>query len=173
MDTVELVTYDRDWPDMFKAEAALLRAVLPPGFILRLEHIGSTSVPGMMAKPVIDILIGVRALDEARAVADVRLAPYGYKLWTENPKTDRVMFIRRRDGAESPRTHHLHLTTMDGEMWECVAFRDLLRRDPVEREAYEAVKRALVQRFRDDRAAYTAGKSDYILAALERAAVSK
>lgn len=168
-DPVELVAYDPHWPDRFEAAAALLRAVLPPGFILRMEHIGSTAVPGLASKPTIDILIGVQKLCEAQAVATTLLAPHGYALWVENPWPDRLLYIRRQAGAGSPRTHHLHMTTMDGQMWECVAFRDLLRRDPAERVAYEAVKRALAGRFCDDRPGYTAGKSGHILAALARA----
>jgi len=169
MEHVELAGYDPRWPDMFETEAALLHEVLPAGFILRVEHVGSTAVPGIDAKPVIDILIGVRGLDEALAIAGPLLAPHGYTYWAENPKTDRLLFIKRLPPAADRRTHHVHMTTIDGEMWECVTFRDLLRSDPSERAAYQALKRGLAERFREDRDAYTDGKSEHILAAVERA----
>lgn len=169
MDHVELVEYDQNWPEMFESESRLLCRVLPADFILRMEHIGSTSIHGIAAKPVIDILIGVAALDEARRIAEPLLASHYYRLWLENPRRDRIMFIKGHPSLDKGRTHHLHMTTPAGTLWESVLFRNLLRDDVSERAAYEAVKRNCARRFRDDRSAYTNAKSEHIGAATERA----
>lgn len=169
MEHVELVESNPAWPAMFDAEARLLRDVLPNDFILRMEHFGSSSVPGIAAKPIIDILIGVRDLDEARITAEPLLAPHFYEFWTENPLPDRIMFIKRNPAPGNERTHHLHMTTLEGALWESVLFRDLLREDVSERAAYEGLKRTLAKRFRDERSAYTSAKSEHIRAATARA----
>ena len=169
MDHVELAEYDPAWPGMFETEARLLNRALPPGLILRMEHIGSTAVPSIAAKPVIDILAGVRDVDEAKAIASPLLAPYGYTIWTGNPFTDRIMFIKGLPPAAVRRTHHLHMALINGAMWDTLVFRDLLRADAAERAAYEKLKRDLAIRFREDRNGYTAAKSGHIQAAMQRA----
>ncbi|ABQ32251.1 protein of unknown function UPF0157 [Acidiphilium cryptum JF-5] len=172
MDHVEMAEYDPAWPGMFETEARLLKRVLPPGFIVRMEHIGSTAVPGIAAKPVIDILAGVRDVEEARTIASPLLAPNGYTIWTGNPFTDRIMFIKGLPPAAVRRTHHLHMALLDGAMWDTLVFRDLLRADAAERVAYETLKRDLAIRFRDDRNGYTAAKSEHIQAAMQRARIN-
>ena len=154
---------------MFEAEAGRLRAVLPPGFILRMEHFGSTAVPGIAAKPVIDILIAVASLAKAREVAPPRLKTMGYAFWADNPKPDRLFFVKGLPPSAPRRTHHVHMTTPDGEMFQRLYFRDLLRADAGERDAYAALKHELALRHREDREAYTDAKAGYVNAALQRA----
>jgi GrpB-like predicted nucleotidyltransferase (UPF0157 family) len=172
MDHVELAEYNPAWPGMFEAEAQLLNRVLPPGFLLRVEHIGSTTVPGIAAKPVIDILAGVQDVETAKAIASPLLAPHGYTIWNGNPFTDRIMFIKGLPPASVRRTHHLHMALLDGAMWDTLVFRDLLRANAAERAAYETLKRDLAIRFREDRNGYTAAKSGHIQAAMQRARIN-
>jgi GrpB-like predicted nucleotidyltransferase (UPF0157 family) len=94
MDEIEIVEYDPCWPTLFAEEAALLRAALDPDLIVGLEHFGSTAIPGLAAKPIIDILIAVRSLVEARRTAIEPLQRLGYVFWAENPKSDRMFFVK-------------------------------------------------------------------------------
>ncbi len=154
---------------MYDAEAERLRAALPEGFILRMEHFGSTAIPGIAAKPVIDVLIAVASLAEAREVAPPRLEAMGYAFWADNPKLDRLFFVKGLPPSAPRRTHHVHMTTPEGEIFQRLCFRDLLRADASERDAYAALKHKLALRHREDREAYTVAKADYVNAAVARA----
>ena len=88
MDEVEIVNYDPRWPVLFDEEAKRLRAVLDPSLILGIEHFGSTAVPGLSAKPIIDILIAVRSLTDAQATFVEALRNLDYVYWADNPKKD-------------------------------------------------------------------------------------
>jgi GrpB-like predicted nucleotidyltransferase (UPF0157 family) len=162
MDEIEVVPYDPRWPALFQEEAARLRAVLDPNLILGLEHFGSTAIPGLAAKPIIDILIAVHSLAEAHERFIEPLEQLGYVFWDENPKTDRMFFVKGMPPCGARRTHHVHVTEPAGEMWRRLAFRDYLRAHPEEARRYEALKRAAALRHRDDREAYTAAKEDYV-----------
>jgi GrpB-like predicted nucleotidyltransferase (UPF0157 family) len=160
---VRLVPYDALWPMMFEAEADRIEAAcadLP----LRLEHIGSTSVPGMSSKPVIDILAGRPPRSRPAAyIAAIRQVGYEHRGTAGIPGRE---FFRRG----SPRTHHVHLVSWSSAVWEeHLLFRDLLRADPAIARDYEAVKRDLAIAFVDDRRAYTDGKATFIQAAIREA----
>lgn len=94
LDDVELVDYDPRWPALFTEEERRLRSVLDPALIVGLEHFGSTAIPGISAKPIIDILIAVRSLVDARRTYVNPLQGLGYVYWAENPKTDRMFFVK-------------------------------------------------------------------------------
>jgi GrpB-like predicted nucleotidyltransferase (UPF0157 family) len=147
---------------MFDEEAARLRAVLDPQLVVGLEHFGSTAIPGLSAKPIIDILIAVRSLSEARLsfVAPLRRLDYVY--WADNPKTDRMFFVKGMPPYGVRRTHHVHVTETSGEMWQRLSFRDYLRKNPEEARRYELLKRELADRHKNDREAYTAAKDHFI-----------
>ncbi len=117
MDEVQLVDYDPRWPAMFLAELERLRAALPPGLIVAAEHFGSTAILGMMAKPIIDILIAVASLDDAIRRAVRPMEALGYAFWSDNPKRDRLFFVKGLPPAAPQRTHHFHMTEPGGEMW--------------------------------------------------------
>jgi GrpB-like predicted nucleotidyltransferase (UPF0157 family) len=169
MDEIEIVPYDPHWPALFAAEAARLRAVLDPNLILGLEHFGSTAIPGLAAKPIIDILIAVLSLAEAQATAIAPLENLGYLHWYDNPKTDRMFFVKGLPPHGARRTHHIHMTEQTGEMWQRLAFRDYLRAHPDEAARYESLKRDLATQHRDDREAYTDAKEAYIQAVMAKA----
>jgi GrpB-like predicted nucleotidyltransferase (UPF0157 family) len=169
MDEVEIVDYDRRWPLLFDEEANRLRAVLEPSLIVGLEHFGSTAIPGLSAKPIIDILIAVRSLAVARATFGEALRKLDYVYWADNPKKDRMFFVKGMPPFGSRRSHHVHVTEPHGEMWQRLAFRDYLRAHPEEAGTYGRLKRRLAAEHRADREAYTDAKSAYVERVMQKA----
>lgn len=162
MDEVEIVNYDPRWPSLFDEEAKRLRAALDPSLVVGLEHFGSTSIPGLSAKPIIDILIAVRSLADAQASFVEALRSLDYIYWADNPKKDRMFFVKGMPPFGSRRSHHVHVTEVQGEMWHRLAFRDYLRAHPEEARIYERLKRRLAIEHQADREAYTEAKSGYV-----------
>ena len=171
MDEVEIVDYDPRWPLLFDEEAKRLRAVLDPSLIVGLEHFGSTAIPGLSAKPIIDILIAiaVRSLTAARATFVDALRKLDYVYWADNPKKDRMFFVKGMPPFGSKRSHHVHVTELEGEMWRRLAFRDYLRVHPEEAETYQRLKRRLAAEHQTDREAYTDAKSAYVESVMRKA----
>ena len=159
---VEIVAYDPRWPDSFEREKAHLFALLPSDVIRRIEHFGSTAVPGLAAKPIVDMLVEVSALDDvkARVVPVLEWEGYDY-IWRPTSGQDvppwYAWFIKR-DSA-GVRTHHIHMVEAGFPQWESLAFRDYLRAHPDLSADYVALKRRLASEFPNDRVAYTEGKS--------------
>ena len=170
MDEIEIVAYDPAWPEKYEVEAVRLRTILRADLILDIQHFGSTAVPGLDAKPIIDILLATPDLPKARAMFPASLEPQGYAFWTDNPKLDRLFFVKGLPPAAPHRTHHLHVTEVGGALWGQLAFRDHLRRHPPDAESYAALKRDLAVRHRTDREAYTAAKAEFIRALVGHAA---
>lgn len=157
---VHLVAHDPLWAVEFAAERERLLSLFP-NRLLAVEHIGSTAIPRLSAKPIIDILAAVNSMDEADALL-VHLCSKGYETSVEFNATleDRRWLMRHADGK---RTHHLHLVVANGVQWKRhLRFRDLMRSDRVLLEAYEALKLDLAERFKGDREAYTNGKTAFI-----------
>ncbi|SDT66576.1 GrpB family protein [Jiangella sp. DSM 45060] len=151
---IEVREYDPAWPALAEAAAGELRAALP-GVLLELEHIGSTSVPGLAAKPIIDLMASVPALDAVTAREDALLA-LGYRR-LDTGMTGRLFYPR--DDATGRRTHHLHVVTAD--TWDTRnerLLRDHLRAHPDAAGRYGALKRDLATRT-DDSDAYTRAKT--------------
>ena len=169
MDEVEIVNYDPRWPVLFNEEAKRLRAVLDPSLILGLEHFGSTAVPNLSAKPIIDILIAVRSLTDAQATLVEALRKLDYVYWADNPKKDRMFFVKGMPPFGSRRSHHVHVTEPHGEMWQRLAFRDYLRAHPEESGTYERLKRRLAGEHQTDREAYADAKSAYVESVMRKA----
>ena len=163
-DEVALVAYDPAWPRLYDEEARRLRAVLDPALVIDMQHFGSTAIPGMPAKPIIDIVIATPALAAARTRFMGPLLAIGYLFWEDNPKTDRLFFVKGLPPHGARRTHHVHVTEPEGEVWRRLAFRDHMRARPDDAARYAALKHDLALRFRDDREAYTDAKADFIAA---------
>jgi GrpB-like predicted nucleotidyltransferase (UPF0157 family) len=160
---VRVVDYDASWPLRFQTLETRLRSLLGDERV-RIEHIGSTSVPGLAAKPVLDIDVVVRAASELRPTIR-RLEEAGYLHEGDLGVPGREA-LRWPAGGER---HHLYLLVAGSpELRRHLALRDALRADGVLREEYATLKRTLAQRFPADRRAYTSGKSDFIEAALKR-----
>lgn len=164
MEPVQVVPYDERWPARFEQEREVLQAAIgehAPGGI---HHVGSTAVPGLDAKPVIDILVGVESLAAGRACfAALSELSYQYAPY----RTEEMHWFCKPSPAR--RTHHLHLVPVGTPRFEAeLAFRDLLRADPATRAEYAALKHALAERFRGDREAYTEAKASFILERVRR-----
>src|SRR5262249_24785597 len=160
---VHLVPYDPDWPRRFARWRGRIRAALG-ATALRTEHVGSTSVPGLAAKPVIDIQVSVADIaDEARYAGP--LEPLGLQLSNRDDVHRYFSLV-----PEQTRELHLHLCQA-GSAWERdhLLFRDYLRAHPAAADRYFAGKRAAAITWRDDRWAYTEAKTDVILDILEDA----
>ena len=157
-----LIPYDPLWPQEFEAEAdRIVRAC--DGLPIKLEHVGSTAVPGLSAKPVIDIAAGVppRA-NRAPYIAAMRQLGYEHKGAYGIPGRD---YFRRG----TPRTHHVHMVSWTSPVWhDWLAFRDALREDETTLREYEALKRTLAMTFLDDKNAYADAKGPFIRAVLRR-----
>lgn len=167
-DTVRLVTSQPDWAKAFLREQARLYETLGRA-VLDVQHIGSTAVPGLSAKPILDIGVAVRDFDEA--FATVRpLAALGYRYRGEYGISRRHYFVKGSSVRGSPRTHHLYMLEERSLEWrKHLRFRNYLRAHPEEAAAYEALKLKLAAQFPKDREAYTGGKHDFIRATLNRA----
>ena len=162
---VSLHAYDPEWPQRFEIERARLLALLP-GTFLDVQHIGSTAVPGLIAKPVIDLLAGVASMDVARALGAV-LCTSGYTTSAEfnATLTDRQWFMRWADGH---RTHHLHVVVHGGPVWaQRLCFRDARRADPALAWNYAALKTELAAKYPADREAYTEAKASFVRSVCE------
>jgi GrpB-like predicted nucleotidyltransferase (UPF0157 family) len=157
MDEVNIVEYDPRWQTLFTEEAERIWQALGNDLVVEIEHIGSTAVPGMAAKPVIDIMVGVRSLVDAKS-AILPLESLGYVYWREDPRPGRMFFVKGMPPYGKQRTHHVHIVEIDSEFWERKLFCDYLRKHPEEAKRYEALKRDLATSFRSDREAYTNGK---------------
>jgi GrpB-like predicted nucleotidyltransferase (UPF0157 family) len=158
-----IVPYDPLWPREFEAEADRIARACE-GLPLRLEHIGSTSVPGLSAKPVIDILAGVPVRAQRTPyIAALRQIGYEHKGAYGMPGRN---YFRR--GV--PRTHHVHMVAWSSELWrEWLEFRDHLREHPETMREYDALKRELAAAFVDNKVGYTESKGPFIRSVLRRA----
>jgi GrpB-like predicted nucleotidyltransferase (UPF0157 family) len=155
---IEVVPYAPDWPARFAEEAELIRSSLARWLVAEPEHIGSTAVPGLAAKPVIDIMAPVASLQGSLAAVEAAQS-LGYCYFPYKPE-QMHWFCKP---SPSHRTHHLHLVPHDSSIWlERLAFREALRANPALAGEYAALKRQLAVRHRDDREAYTEGKSDFV-----------
>ena len=162
-DPIEVVPYDPTWPAAFASWRTALHRALG-ATALRIEHVGSTAVPGLAAKPVIDVQISVRDLaDETRYVPAIEALGVALR---SRDATHRYF----RPAGSIPRTVQIHVyQSGSAEEREHLLFRDFLRDDADTRAAYAALKRDVAHRYRDDRIAYNEAKSAFILDALERA----
>ncbi len=162
---VRIVDYDQEWPGRAAGEMARVGVGLGE-VAVRVEHVGSTAVPGLAAKPIVDLLVTVAAL-EPRSIYVEPLEGLGY-LFAPDPDSPDFHFFGLP--AERPRTFHLHVCLAGGENEvRHLAVRDYLRAHPEEVASYAARKRELVARRPADRLAYIEGKADFV-AALERRA---
>jgi GrpB-like predicted nucleotidyltransferase (UPF0157 family) len=163
--TVEVVAYDDTWAEMFDAERDLLAAIIPEAHTI--EHIGSTSIPGLAAKPTIDILVVV---DEISGVLDRRsvLAELGYGYRPGSFADDEHLFFRKVSGGR--RTHHLHVLASSSPKPEsCRLFRDYLIMNGDAATRYEEAKRALALKYANERGPYIVEKVDVVSELLSEA----
>jgi GrpB-like predicted nucleotidyltransferase (UPF0157 family) len=159
-DPVVVAEYDPDWRRRF--ERWRLRLAAPLGAVaVRIDHVGSTAVPGLAAKPVIDVQVSVRDVDDEAAYAP-SIEHAGVALRMREPEHRYF-----RPAGDRPREVQVHVCQV-GSRWERdhLLFRDYLRAHPATRDAYAAMKCQLAARYRDDRVAYTEAKTAFIVEAM-------
>lgn len=168
-ESIAFVPYDPNWPRRFKVERALLERVLAPWLAEGIHHVGSTAIPGLTAKPVIDMVAGVRDLEAARAAFD----PLGEHAYRHTPHRAGIAHHFSKPSSRlSELTHGLHLTEPGSDLWrERLAFRDALRADLALAEEYEALKARLAKEYPADIGAYTTGKRDFVVRVLADAGI--
>jgi GrpB-like predicted nucleotidyltransferase (UPF0157 family) len=162
---IVLSNYDPAWPGAFERERLLLAQHLGAWLAGPIEHIGSTAVPGLRAKPILDIMAGVHTLDGSLpaipAAAGLQYVYYPYRAdvmhWFCKP-------------SPAVRTHHLHLVPIDSQVWvDRLVFRDHLRQHPTVAAEYAVLKASLAERYRADREAYTEAKAPFVARILSAA----
>jgi GrpB-like predicted nucleotidyltransferase (UPF0157 family)/predicted nucleotidyltransferase len=156
---VHIEPYDPEWPELFERERAELEPVLGGVVTGGIHHAGSTAVPGLDAKPVIDILVGVADLDSARTCIEP-LAALGYSHAPTYRAGEMLWFCKP---SPEQRTHHLHLVPTGSPRFRAeLGFRDHLRAHRDVAAEYAELKRRLAERFEHDREAYTEAKADFV-----------
>ena len=168
-DKIEIVPYNPNWPMVAAEEISLIEKVLPYNWVIDIQHIGSTAVPELAAKSIIDIYIGVTSIQEAQqAIKPIK--ELGYQFWADNPNKEKMFFVKGMPAFGTGRTHHIHIVEHDSNYWRArILFRNYLRSHVEEVQEYEQLKRKLMQEHSLDREAYTDAKAEFITAVLMRA----
>jgi GrpB-like predicted nucleotidyltransferase (UPF0157 family) len=171
---VDIVPYDRRWPEMFRLEKDHLLSCLPNDLIRRVEHFGSTAVPGLAAKPVVDVLVEVADLQATRDRIAPVLEAQGYDyFWRPTHGDDGPPFYAwfiKRDPGTGVRTHHIHMVEAGFvEHWDRLLFRDYLVAHPKVALEYQRLKLHLASAHPHDRVAYTKGKTEFVVRVTEEA----
>ncbi len=169
---VAVAPYDPVWPRWFEAEKEHLSECLPPELVRRIEHFGSTAIPGLPAKPIIDILVEVTDLGETRRRIAPVLEDQGYDYfwrpsWGDDVPPYYAWFIKR--GHDGKRTHHIHMVEAHFEHWDRLLFRDYLIEHPAVAREYATLKLSLSQQYHHDRVAYAKAKTGFIVKVTELA----
>ncbi len=164
MAAVVVQPYSSDWPGQFLGAREQLLAAFAP-LPVTIEHIGSTAVPGLAAKPVLDLLLGSASLAEIESrIGTLARLGYDYVARYERELPERRYFVKAADGGMR---QHLHGVVIGSALWrDHLTFRDRLRDEAGLRAQYQALKLQLAERFADDKAAYTAAKEPFIRSVL-------
>jgi GrpB-like predicted nucleotidyltransferase (UPF0157 family) len=165
-ENVVIVPYDPRWPELFREEKEYLLSCLPKTLVKRIEHFGSTAVPGLAAKPIVDMLVEVSSLEETRQKVPPILEPKGYDYfwrptWGDDTPPFYAWFIKR--DADGNRTHHIHMVEAHFEHWDRLLFRDYLIEHPQVAAEYGKLKRGLYNTHAQNRVAYTQAKTDFVV----------
>lgn len=155
--SVHVVDYDSQWPKEFEKEKEKILELLKDE-IRSIEHVGSTALPGVAAKPTIDLMVGVYMLDVNDKVIK-SLEGLGYRYFGEYSIPGRHFFRRGK-----PPSHHIHWVETGSDFWETqLLFRDYMRAHPADAQKYEKLKKKLAKKYRDDRDKYTLAKTEFIV----------
>src|SRR3989344_3100947 len=161
---VKLSEYDPSWHQEFLSEKTALQQVIPDGIV---EPVGSTAIPGIRAKPILDVMVGCRELRDP-VFYEAPLQKVGYSFRTDaRSSQEHILFLK---GPEENRTHYLKLTTLNSNFWEeHILFRDFLIEHPTYVKEYESLKQALLDKHDGSRGPYTEGKKEFIYKILKLA----
>lgn len=169
-DHVNLVPYNAEWPSMAQTEIEKIKSVLPADAILDIQHVGSTAIVGLSAKPILDIQIAVPSLESMKLIAVPILQKLGYEYWVNNPDSKRMFFVKGMPPYGEKRTHHVHIFEQGSEHWcNKLIFRDYLRTHPDIAKEYEQLKFKLAKEYLYDREKYTDEKLNFVNKVLQLA----
>ncbi len=162
---VKLVPYSSEWKRLFAEEERVLRASIG-AYVMDIQHVGSTAIPGLEAKPIIDIAVAVRRLEDVEKCIEP-LERLGYEYKGDEGHPGRFFFAK---GGPSRRTHYVHVVEWNSDSWKnLLLFRDYLRQHKEAAEEYAKLKRELARKSQGNRAFYTPGKAEFIESVLSRA----
>lgn len=162
MSKIEIVAYDPRWVELFKRESDILHTLFPDSIT---EHIGSTSVVGLDAKPIVDIMVGFETLNSEEITPVIE--SIGYEHWKEDTFQHERLFFTKWDSEKKERLMHIHATVIGSEFWkDQLAFRNILRTKPQVAEEYAILKKQLAEKFKEDRDGYTEAKTAFIRSVL-------
>jgi GrpB-like predicted nucleotidyltransferase (UPF0157 family)/GNAT superfamily N-acetyltransferase len=148
-DSIELTEYNSEWPKMAALEIKMLREILPEEHIVDIQHVGSTAIPGMLSKPIIDSINALKT--------------QGYAYWEENPDPTRLFFVKGMPPYGEKRTHHVHIVERHSQHWrDKITFRDYLIAHPESAHEYANLKIRLAKQYTYDREQYTEAKKEFI-----------
>lgn len=168
-DDVKLMPYDPIWSEKYNEMAKQLQETIPADVCARIEHYGSTAIPGMPAKPIIDILMEIPSFHKARRYILPLFNKLECEYWWYN---DHMVFIIR-DKFIGTRIYHIHATPADHPLWDGIAFRDYLRTHPEDAARYAKLKHKLAEAHSNDRETYTDNKAEFVRVITEKAIKSK
>ena len=162
--TVKIEKYNHEWAIEFNKEKELLSKIFGD-IAIKIEHVGSTSIEGLSAKPIIDIAIAVNKLEDFKKVQDYfEMEPYSIK---EDSVDDEILV---RKGSEDNRTHFIHIMELNSKRYEdTIIFRDYLKNNIDTLKAYESLKNDLANKYTNNRKMYSASKNEFIKKVIEKA----
>lgn len=162
-DIIEFSDYNSAWPTMAMLETAILRKSSEAlGLDLHIEHVGSTAIPGIKAKPIIDLYVGVQSIAAAKPLIPI-IEQMGYQYWAENPNPNKMFFVKGMPPFGAGRTHHIHIVQYDSDYFKArVIFRDFLIQHSNYAHEYECLKIGIAAKNNTDRESYTDAKSEFI-----------
>jgi GrpB-like predicted nucleotidyltransferase (UPF0157 family) len=168
---IEISPYREDWPNLFENEKKLITDTLAPGMFSRLEHFGSTSVPGLSAKDTIDILMEVEFEDTKNQKLIDLMKSLSYEFTWQNEGIHPHMVFVKGYNISNPKnqTYHVHAGPKDHPLWDRIFFKDYLIKHPETAKAYELLKFKLAQDFKHERVAYRVAKTDFVKEVTEMA----
>lgn len=159
MRKVEVVPHNPEWQNLFVIEAKAIAEILESNLV-EIYHIGSTSIPGIYAKPIIDLLVAVKEIDKVDR-HNTAMGNLGYEVMGEFGMSDRRFF--RKDNFEGKRTHHVHIFPANSpQILRHLTFRDYLIAHPLLAQKYSDLKRQLAQQYPNDIDSYMDGKDEFI-----------
>lgn len=162
---VELAEYNLNWKKEYEKEEKLLKEVLGDR-IIEIHHIGSTSIEGLKAKPVIDIIVVINRLDEINEIEEM-LKPYDYENRGQQGVPDRYFFAK---GPEDERSHYIHFVEPNSKTYyNQIYFKKYLIEHPEYIKKYCDLKQELAEKYADERPKYTAGKNEFITSVINLA----
>ena len=161
---IEISPYDSNWPKLYEQEKQLIEKEVNPSLFSRIEHFGSTSVPGLSAKNTIDILLAVEFEDNSSHRIIEQMQKIGYDFnWQNEGAYTHMVFIKGYDPENlKQQTYHIHAAPESHNLWNRIHFRDYLIKHPEVAKRYEELKKSLANKYKHERVAYRIAKTDFV-----------